>query len=118
MAIARYRILTHDKPAASLSQREYVRNVDRSDSIPDRPPFERVIETRHGLASDIQVFGYEQLPGQESGPVSQADEVWCLLRQDLSLKDQARPFLVVHWKHTFSAIRILDLIPGAGTARV
>lgn len=118
IAIARYRILSRDGSPASLAIREYVRNIDRSDSTPERPPFERVIETQRGLASDIQAFGYEQAPGQESGRAPQQDEVWCLLRQDLFLKDKTRPFLVVHWKHTLSAIRVLDVIPGTGTVRV
>ena len=41
--------------------------------------------------------------------------LWCLLRQDLFLNQQPEPFLIVHWKHTFDAITLLDVIPGDRT---
>jgi hypothetical protein len=118
VAIAHYRILSRHGSVAPLSIREYVRNIDRSESTPERLPFERLIETQGGVASDIQAFGFEQLPGQGSGRAPNEDEAWCLIRQDLFLKGRTTPFLVVHWKHTLSAIRVLDLIPGTGTVQV
>jgi hypothetical protein len=118
VAIARYQVVPLTGSATFLSLREYVRIIDRSDALRERPPFERTIEAQGGWASDIQAFGYDQSDGHEAERKSATDHVWCLLRQDLFLKDKSSPFLVVHWKHTLDAIRVLDVIPGTGTARV
>jgi hypothetical protein len=113
IAVARYRIASHVGPERSLLLREQVRSIDQSDRVPLRPPFERMIQVQHGLASDIQVFGYQ---ADSSSPSSQEpDNAWCLLRQNLYLQAQSAPFLVVHWKHTLSSIRVLDIIPENGT---
>jgi hypothetical protein len=37
------------------------------------------------------------------------------LRQDLYLNEQSAAFLIVHWKHTFNFIRLVDVIPGDQT---
>lgn len=117
IAVARYKISSRTKSLAVPSLREYVRDIDQSDYIPVRPPFERVIEVQHGLASDIQVFGYQDSPGQRVQR-PETDNVWCLLRQNLYLKDKPSPFLVVHWKHTLNFIRVLDVIPENGTSQI
>ena len=117
IAVARYKIFSAVTPEPSLSLREYVRSIDRSDSLPARPPFERVIQLQHGVASDIQAFGYQRYLPHDSSHEG-AENVWCLFRQDLYLKDGVNPFLVVHWKHTLGAIRVLDIILGDGTRRV
>jgi hypothetical protein len=111
VAVMRYRIEPRVQPQGTLSLREYVRSIDQSDSAAPRPPFTRVIEVRGGVASDIQVYGYRTSSGQRAAP----DESWCLLRQDLYLYGSGTPFLVVHWKHTVSRIRVLDMIPQQGT---
>jgi hypothetical protein len=118
IAVARYRILSTNTSEPSMSLREYVRSIDHSDSIATRPPFERVIQLQRGLASDIQVFGYEKSSARDGSQDAGPDKTWCLLRQDLYLKNQVNPFLVVHWKHTLSAIRVLDIIPGDGTSQL
>jgi hypothetical protein len=115
IAVARYRIRSHAALEPSLSLREYVRSIDRCDSIAARPDFEREIQLEHGLASDIQAFGYQKSPLDDTAQKTDEKNVWCLFRQNLYLRDKANPFLVVHWKHTLSAIRVLDIIPGRGT---
>ena len=113
IAVAHYRIRSRRVLDSSLSIREYVRSIDQSERLPLRPPFERTIELQDGAASDIQVFGRED-EAQSKAP----DDSWCFLRQDLFLRNKRTPFLVVHWKHTLSAIRVLDVIPGEGTWQV
>ena len=113
LAIARYRVRPRFHPAAEPVLREYVRTIDRDARLPDRPPFERSIVLKNGVGSDLQAFGYEQAPKDESlfdqhGP-------WYLYRQDLFLEPQRAPFLVLYWKHTLASIRVLDLIPGEQT---
>ena len=101
LAIVRY----HIRPHAKL--REHVRTIDRDRRLSERPPFERTLSVVDGVVSDIQAFGYEG-----SGPAEPGPELWCFLRQDLYLNGQSAPFVTVHWKHTASAIRLLDVIPG------
>jgi hypothetical protein len=101
LAIARYHISPHAK------LREQVRTIDRDGRLSERPPFERTLSVVDGVVSDIQAFGYEG-----NGPAAQAPEPWCFLRQDLYFEEHAAPFLTIHWKHTLSAIRLLDVIPG------
>jgi hypothetical protein len=115
----RYHIRPHSKSPDFLALREHVRTIDQDSRVSIRPPFERTIELQHGVASDIQVFGYEtdalppvrELMAPPNGP-------WSLLRQDLYFGGETMPFLVIHWKHTLSAIRLLDVIPGDQTRLV
>jgi hypothetical protein len=37
------------------------------------------------------------------------------MRQDLYLQPSYSPFLVLHWMHTLTAIRLIDVIPVAQT---
>jgi hypothetical protein len=101
LAVVRYHISPHAK------LRERVRTIDRDGRIGDRPPFERTLSVLDGVVSDIQAFGYEG-----NGPAEPGREPWCFLRQDLYFDERSTPFLTVHWKHTLSAIRLLDVIPG------
>jgi hypothetical protein len=101
LAIVRY----HIRPHAKL--REHVRTIDRDGRLVDRPPFERTLSVVDGVVSDIQAFGYEGNAPAVAGP-----EPWCFLRQDLYFDGRTAPFVTIHWKHTMSAIRLLDVIPG------
>lgn len=116
IAIAHYRIRPGSRSPNLLHLREHVRSIDRDSRLNERPPFERTLELQHGSASDIQAFGYEAGPAPPvRAGTAQPYEPWCLFRQDLYLEIAPGPFLVIHWKHTLNAIRILDIIPGDET---
>ena len=115
LAIAHYRLRWRDSSVPVITLRERVREIDRSDFVAPRPPYERSIPLQGGVASDIQAFGYVVAPDSSQGAGALSPEVWWLARQDLFLDGANKPFLVVHWKHRLDAIRVLDLIPGAGT---
>jgi hypothetical protein len=120
IAVARYRI---SSPVRSPSLRECVRSIDQSDRLAVRPPVERTIRFQHGLASDIQVFGYQESSSSQDAHPADPDDAWCLLRQDLYLAlderaEKPTPFLVLHWKHTLNSIRVLDIIPVNGARLV
>jgi hypothetical protein len=119
LAIARYHIRPRSKPPNFLALREHVRTIDQDSRVSIRPPFDRTIELHGGVASDIQAFGYETdgLP-PTGGPAAPPNGPWSLLRQDLYFGGDMMPFLVVHWKHTINAIRLLDVIPGDQTRLV
>ena len=92
--------------------RERVLTIDHDSRIIPRAPFESVMAVDRASASDIQAFGYQ---AEQRTADANLLTVWCLVRQDLYLNDQATPFLIVHWKHTLDFIRLLDVIPGDGT---
>jgi len=113
LAIARYRFQPRS-PAGPIpaALREHVRTIDHDARLRYRSPFDRTIELRDGVASDIQAFGYETSPPPAA---LQPASPWYYFRQDLFLEGSPSAFLIVHWRHTFNAIRILDVIPGDGT---
>ena len=121
MAVAHYRLKDLAGPSSfrarrsskTVEIRERVRTIDQDANLKARPPFEQRLQVREGHATDIQAFGYEgESPDSHAGVTT---DPWCLLRQDLYFDGNDSPFLVLHWKHTLSAVRLLDLIPGAGT---
>jgi hypothetical protein len=119
LAIARYEVRSHSKQRQVSALREYVRNIDRDDRLEPRPPFDRKVELHRGVASDIQAFGYEA-DGLSPRPATLFDSAspWYYFRQDLYLEADSAPFLIIHWKHAVTAIRMLDIIPAGGTSLV
>ena len=113
MAIAHYRFRSHRHAPPPLQLRERVLTIDHDTRMDPRPPFERLLAVQRETVSDIQAFGYNPA-SSEPKPVA----LWCLLRQDLFLNEQPTAFLIVHWKHTFDAIHLLDVIPGDRTELV
>lgn len=114
LAVAHYAIRARSDTGTLVTLREYVRTIDRDGRLTERPPFERALVLNHGIASDIQAFGSDN-SSEGSDRETSGCEPWCLFRQELYLREDRQPFLLVHWKHTLSAIRILDLIPGERT---
>jgi len=114
LAVVQYRIRPRSKLPRPPALREHVRTIDQDARLNARAPFDRTMDLQHGVASDIQAFGYEANPSVREPPPDNNDP-WCLLRQDLYFEGGSSPFLIVHWKHALSAIRILDIIPGDRT---
>ena len=116
LAIAHYHFRSRSHAQMPINLRERVLTIDHDGRMDPRPPFEKLTAIQRGTVSDIQAFGYNpDTPNQSDGkPLP----LWCLLRQDLFLNQQPEPFLIVHWKHTFDAITLLDVIPGDRTELV
>jgi hypothetical protein len=115
LAIARYRFVPRPPARRMAALREHVVTLDQDSRLLRRAPFDRSIELQDGLASDIQAFGLESPPSSAEGQAPEAGGPWYYFRQDLYLEAQPAPFLVVHWRHGFGGIRLLDMIPGNGT---
>ncbi len=115
VAVAHYRIQPHTKASESFTLREHVRTIDEDERMSRRPPFDGLIQFQNGMASDIQAFGYDAAAAQPAHESGMPGNVWCLLRQDLYLGTEKSVALVVHWKHSLNAIRLLDVIPGDRT---
>jgi hypothetical protein len=120
LAVAHYRFRQESELRGMAALREHVQTIDRDTRLVHRPPFDRTIELHQGLASDIQAFGYEADPpaSSASARLPEAGGPWVYFRQDLYFAGRTTPFLVVHWRHAFGGIRILDVIPGDGTRPV
>jgi hypothetical protein len=116
LAIVHYHFRSRSHAPMPINLRERVLTIDHDGRMDPRAPFEKLTAIQSGTVSDIQAFGYNpETPNQPDGkPIS----LWCLLRQDLFLNKQPAPFLIVHWKHTFDAITLLDVIPGERTELV
>jgi hypothetical protein len=112
MAIATYRFRSRLHPQTPVLLRESVVTIDHDRRMTPRSPFEKALSIERGLASDIQAFRYN-VDDRSSGV--QPPTLWCLLRQNLYLNDQLDPFLIVHWKHSFYSITVVDVIPGDET---
>jgi hypothetical protein len=115
MAIAHYHFRSRVHAQPPLSLRERVLTIDHDSRMDPRPPFERLLAVQRETVSDIQAFGYNP---DGSTPDARPLTLWCLVRQDLFLNEQPQAFLIVHWKHTFDAIHLLDVIPGDRTELV
>ncbi len=121
VAVARYKIRPRSGAHTASTLREHVRTIDQDVRVKSQPPYNRDIELRQGVASDIQAFGYETAAASSAPPPVRAPEIrdpkdpWCFFRQDLYLDAERSPFLVIHWRHALNAIRILDIIPGEQT---
>ncbi len=118
MAIAHYHFRSHRHSPPPLNMRERVLTIDHHSRMDPRPPFERLLAVQRDIASDIQAFGYNPNNPEQSASGAKPVPLWCLVRQDLFLNDQQTAFLIVHWKHSFDAITLLDVIPGDGTESI
>jgi hypothetical protein len=118
MAIAHYHFRSHHHSQPPLNMRERVLTIDHHSRLDPRPPFEGLLAVQRETVSDIQAFGYNPDNPAQSAADAKPLPLWCLLRQDLFLNDQQTSFLIVHWKHTFDAITLLDVIPGDRTELV
>jgi hypothetical protein len=114
IAVAHYHFDSRFHSQVPLKMRERVLTIDHDIRMRPRPPFEGVLTVQEKVVSDIQAFGFNQNDSKETS-VASSLPLWCLLRQDLYLNDQTAPFLIVHWKHTFDAINLVDVIPGDQT---
>jgi hypothetical protein len=114
LAIAVYHLRSLPHSRKSLKLRERVLTIDHDSRMDPRPPFETTLDGKGEVVSDIQAFGYNRQNPAEPAPL----DPWCLLRQDLYFEGHDAPFLIIHWKHTFSAITLIDVIPGERTKLV
>ena len=115
LALAKYEVKSIDRRRPVYgSLTESVRVIDKDSSAPDRGPYRRTIALIAGQATDLQVFGMQRAPGSQQVD-SANDPAWSLLRQELLWDAEPNPFLVIHWKHTLPAIRLLDVAPVGAT---
>jgi hypothetical protein len=118
LAIVHYRFRSRRHSHAPASIRERVLTIDHDTALEPRPPFEKLLVVDSGAVSDIQAFGYNPQNPDPPAVGGKPRPLWCLLRQDLYFNQQSSAFLIVHWKHAFNGITLLDVIPGERTELV
>ncbi len=101
--------LASGKPA-NVTVREVVKQVAQSPGIPDRSPFTMSLRTADGVASDIQLFGYDESPipaDQRAAQREAAKNDWRRFRQELYLDNDQHAFASIEWLHTVTGIRVV-----------
>jgi hypothetical protein len=92
--------------------REVVTILEQSDDLPPANPLDLKIPIKDGLASDLQVMGYDEdgLPQDERSRMraEAPARMWRRVRQELYLNGAARPFAVIVWKHGMDGIELLS----------
>ena len=101
--------LANGRPAQATI-REVVKQVAQSPGIPERPPFTMSLRTADGVASDVQLFGYDESPipaDQRADQREAAKNDWRQFRQELYLDNDQHAFASVEWLHAVTALRVL-----------
>lgn len=100
------------KPARKSAVREVVTLVAQSDDLPDRKQFTQTVPLVNGVASDVQIFGYDEKAIPKEGRPLQRDRAkasWRRFRQELYLDGEPEPFAVLEWTHRTTDIRMTVL---------
>jgi hypothetical protein len=118
LAVVNYFLRSRSASPGIIALREHVRTIDFDDQLDYREPFDQIMEIKGGVVTDIQAFGYTANIDDRPGPEATNCRPWSYFRQDLYFSGGTRPFLLIHWRHTLDAIRILDIIPGENTHQV
>lgn len=108
------------RPLSRSAIREYVTVVAQSADLPARPPFSKTQPLTRGVASDVQVFGYDETPIPEEHRAAlreqSREQSWVIYRQQLYLDADAEAFAVIDWRHTIDGLEILR-VQGRTTER-
>jgi hypothetical protein len=118
LAVVHYFLRSRSASPSIMALREHVRTIDFDDHLEYREPFDRTMEIKGGVVTDIQAFGYTAKSDDRLRPEATKCRPWSYFRQDLYFSGCTRPFLLIHWRHTLDAIRILDIIPGDDTRQI
>jgi hypothetical protein len=84
--------------------------IDKSPGAPNRPTFTKSVRFLNGIASDIQLFGYDEddiAPTERAQSREDARRDWTYFRQELYWNRQRQPFAVIDWLHTIDSIRLV-----------
>jgi hypothetical protein len=100
--------------------RERVVLLEQSEGLPAREDFHKSVPLVKGIASDLQLFGYDEgtvVPAERTVARQQAKGLFRRFRQELFLDQETEPFAVLEWTHTITEIRVRQVSGGADLAR-
>lgn len=108
-ALVRYSVRYRDGKRKAREIREKVTLLGQSEDLPAWSPFHKKVSFVQGVASDLQLFGYDEEPIAEEHRVPLRDAsrtCWRRFRQELFLDGASQPFAVLEWTHTIAGIRL------------
>lgn len=108
-ALVRYTVAPTGRKSKAKAVRERVVLLGQSEGLPDRPVFHKTVKLVNGVASDLQLFGYDEdaLPESDRAAArEQAKGFYRRFRQELFLDDQREPFAVLEWTHKVDQIAL------------
>lgn len=89
--------------------REKVESLGQSEDVPPRATFHKTVKLVQGVASDLQLFGYDEtaIPVAERPAVREASKgTWRKFRQLLFLDGAQTPFALIEWTHRIYGIQM------------
>jgi hypothetical protein len=119
-ALVRYSVESSGRKRRRGVVRERVVLLGQSEGLPARPVYEKTVPLVNGVASDLQLFGYDEDSVAESDrPAAreQAKGMWRHFRQELFLDGGKEPFAVLEWRHTITQIGMNPVPAGTIAAR-
>lgn len=112
LALVRYSAQSNGK-RKPRQIREVVHLVAQSPELPARAEFHKTVKLVNGVASDVQLFGYEEddkgSEAERAEARSQARRLFRQFRQELFLDGEPRPFAVLNWVHTVGGIKLASI---------
>ena len=110
-AVVAYSVRLPDgRPARQFRLRERVTVIDQHSSLLPWQPLERSVSSVAGVATDIQLFGYDEEgmdPAARRRGREDSSQAWRLYRQELYIDDEAAPLAVLEWRHTIRSIELV-----------
>jgi hypothetical protein len=123
-AVVTYSVRLPDgRPVRQFRLRERVTVIDQHSSLLPWQPLERTVSSVAGVATDIQLFGYDEGgmdPAARRQGRESSSQAWRLYRQELYIDDQTAPVAVLEWRHTIRSIELVrsHANPGPDLQRV
>lgn len=113
-ALVTYRVSRWDgDPPGPALIREHVTVLTQSPGLTARAPFSKTQSLARGMASDIQVFGFDEAPIKKADLARTREEMrrtlWRLYKQELYIDQELQPFAIVEWKHALDRISIVRI---------
>lgn len=117
MAVVKFSVRrANGRSAKSALLREQVTLLAQSPQLPPAAPVSVTAQLVNGIASDIQLFGFDEASLGETERERERrawKPLWKLYRQELFLDRQSVPFAVIEWRHSVSGISIVSALQGA-----
>jgi acetolactate synthase regulatory subunit len=111
LAVVTYTVRLPDgRPARQFRLRERVTLIDQHSSLLPWRPLERTVSSVAGVATDIQLFGYDEEgmdPAARRLGRENSSQAWRLYRQELYIDDQTAAVAVLEWRHTIRSIELV-----------
>ena len=100
--------------------RERVVLTAKGAGVPDRPVYTKAVDFVNGMATDIQLYGYDEsaVPASDRSRVrAQSMALWVQFRQELYWNSEEKPFVIINWRHSIEEIRLICIAADKGSVR-